>query len=70
MFNYNILNYILIGVLFLSMIEVLHSKTKGELKGYERFIIAAIWPLTLLIFVGAFIYGVFQTLKNIKNKDD
>jgi len=70
MFSYSVLNYCLMGLAFLIFIEVLHSKTKGELKMYERFIIAVIWPLTLLIFVGAFIYGVFQTLKNIKNRDD
>jgi hypothetical protein len=47
------------GLIFLVFIEILHSKTKGGLKTYERFIIAAIWPLTLLIFIGAFIYGIF-----------
>jgi hypothetical protein len=69
MFESNVLNYILVGVLFLSMIEVLSSKTENRLNWYERVIIAVVWPVTLVIFLLAFLYGILTQLKEyFKNK--
>ena len=69
MFESNVLNYILVGVLFLSMIEVLSSKTENRLNWYERVVIAAAWPVTLVIFFLAFLYGILTQLKEyFKNK--
>lgn len=69
MFESNVLNYILVGVLFLSTIEVLSSKTESRLNWYERVVIAAAWPGTLVIFLLAFLYGVLTQLKEyFKNK--
>jgi len=69
MFESNVLNYILVGVLFLSMIEVLSSKTENGLNWYERVVISAAWPVTLVIFLLAFLYGILTQLKEyFKNK--
>jgi len=69
MFESNVLKYILVGVLFLSMIEVLSSKTENRLNWYERVVIAAVWPVTLVIFLLAFLYGILTQLKEyFKNK--
>ena len=69
MFESNVLNYILVGVLFLSTIEGLSSKTENRLNWYERVVIAAAWPVTLLIFLLAFLYGILTQLKEyFKNK--
>lgn len=67
MFESPILRYIFIGLLFLVMIEVLTSRAETKLLWYERIIIAAIWPISLVIFILAFLYGVYDQLKkNLK----
>jgi uncharacterized integral membrane protein len=71
MFESHILNYIFIGLIFVILIEILYSqnKDKPSLNWVERSLIAIFWPVSLVIFLIAFIYGFFSTLKHLRNKD-
>jgi uncharacterized membrane protein YfcA len=71
MFESHILNYIFIGLIFITLIEILYSQNKNQpsLNWGERSLIAIFWPISLLIFLIAFIYGFFSTLKDLRNKN-
>ena len=71
MFESYVLNYIFIGLVFLTIIEILSSlsKEKKDFGLVERLIIAIFWPLSLMIFSIAFLYGLFsQIIKGINKK--
>ena len=71
MFESYILNYIFIGLVFLTIIEIISSlsKEKTDFSWVERLIIAIFWPLSLMIFSIAFLYGLFsQIIKGINKK--
>lgn len=71
MFNLYVLDYIFVGLIFIILIEILYSQNKNQpsLNWRERSLIAIFWPISLLIFLIAFIYGFFYTLKHLRNKD-
>jgi len=70
MFNSYILDYIFVGLIFITLFEIIYSQNKEypSLNWIERSLIAAFWPISLLIFVIAFIYGFFSTLRDLRNK--
>jgi uncharacterized integral membrane protein len=71
MFNSYVLDYIFVGLIFIILIEILYSQNKNQpsLNWRERSLIAIFWPISLLIFLIAFIYGFFSILKHLRNKD-
>jgi uncharacterized integral membrane protein len=71
MFESHILNYIFVGLIFITLIEILYSqnKDKSSLNWAERSLIATFWPISLVIFLIAFLYGFFSTLKDLRNKN-
>jgi uncharacterized membrane protein YfcA len=71
MFESHILNYIFVGLIFITLIEILYSqnKNKSSLNWAERSLIATFWPISLVIFLIAFLYGFFSTLKDLRNKN-
>ena len=72
MFESYILNYIFIGLVFLTIIEIISSlsKEKTDFSWVERLIIAIFWPLSLTIFLIAFLYGLLsQIIKGIKKNN-
>ena len=70
MFNSYILDYIFVGLIFITLFEIIYSQNKEypSLNWIERSLIATFWPISLLIFVIAFIYGFFSTLRDLRNK--
>jgi uncharacterized membrane protein YfcA len=71
MFESHILNYIFVGLIFVTLIEILNSqiKDKPSLNWAERSLIATFWSIFLVIFLIAFLYGFFSTLKDLRNKN-
>jgi uncharacterized membrane protein YfcA len=71
MFESHILNYIFVGLIFITLIEILYSqnKDKSSLNWAERSLIATFWSIFLVIFLIAFLYGFFSTLKDLRNKN-
>jgi uncharacterized integral membrane protein len=71
MFESHILNYIFVGLIFITLIEILYSqnKDKSSLNWAERSLITTFWPISLVIFLIAFLYGFFSTLKDLRNKN-
>jgi TRAP-type C4-dicarboxylate transport system permease small subunit len=71
MFKSYIIYYIFVGLIFITLFELLNSQIKNQssLNWIERSIIAMFWPITLLVFILAFIYGFVSTLKDLKNKN-
>ena len=71
MFESHILNYIFVGLIFITLIEILYSqnKDKSSLNWVERSLITTFWPISLVIFLIAFLYGFFSTLKDLRNKN-
>jgi hypothetical protein len=56
----NILLYLLIGVVFGFLVEII-SKSKGEIiTPQERFSIITFWPIMVIIFTFHFIKAFFQ----------
>ena len=71
MFKSYIIYYIFVGLIFITLFELLNSQIKNQssLNWIERSIIAMFWPIPLLVFILAFIYGFVSTLKDLKNKN-
>jgi len=71
MFNSYILDYIFVGLIFITLFEIIYSQNKEypSLNWIERSLIAIFWPISLVIFLIAFLYGFFSTLKDLRNKN-